>query len=141
MLWQAVVSGETYLTHFLRLRLAADMVTSGGAWTIEGMRAALSDGNQVEVAGYILNPNLAASIDKLSLAVFRPPADVNVEWMEVVSAPDRSISHAGRQIVDRWRQDTGAIKISTVVGEVFWNTPEISQLPSLIDITVQRVIA
>lgn len=140
VLWQAVVSGETYLTHFLRLRLAADMVTSGGAWTIESMRAALSDGNQVEVAGYILNPSLAASIDKLSLAAFRPPPDVPVEWLEVVSAPDRPISHAGRQMVDRWRQDAVTIKVSTVVGEVFWNTPEISQLPNLIEITVQRVI-
>ena len=142
MLWHPVCQGEPYLTQFLRLRLAADMLTGGEeAPTTGSLRQELREGRQVEIAGYTLHPSLAAAIDELKLSAFRPPEGVSVEWLEIISAPDRPIGHASWQIIERWRQEGVNVEVSTMVGESFWNTPEITQVPGLIDITLQRAMA
>jgi len=58
LLWQPVSNGEQYLTQFLRLRLAAEMLADGAAQTgVRELRESLAHGATLEIAGYDCTPN------------------------------------------------------------------------------------
>jgi exosortase A-associated hydrolase 2 len=141
VLWQPVVRGALYLTQFLRLRLAADMMTGGESSTTDDLRRDLKAGSPVEIAGYRLHPELAAAIDTLDLGDLTLPPDTPVAWLELVAAPERPLAHVSRQLVERWRGGGRAVEAIAVCGEPFWSTPEITEVPELIEVTVQQVLA
>jgi exosortase A-associated hydrolase 2 len=122
VLWQPVVSGSSYLTQFLRLRIAADM-TAENKETTQALRQRLSAGESLEIAGYILAPELASAIDAASMQILAPPTSFPLHWMELAS----SLSPAGRAIAERW-----AARTSCVSGPPFWTTSEITLAPELI---------
>ena len=98
VLWQPVVSGEQFLTQFLRLRVASEMIAGGRG---EGNRArrncatSLNAGAVLEIAGYDLAPELARAIDGLKLAELAP-RDAPVHWLEVVPEAGRPLPPASR---------------------------------------------
>lgn len=139
VLWQPVAKGATYLTQFLRLRLAADMMRGGETITTDDIRRDLQSGTPVEIAGYTLHPELAAAIDGLDLGALPLPG-VPVAWLEIVAAPERPIVHVSRQIVERWRGGGVHVDPVAVAGEPFWSTPEITQVPPLIEATLRQVL-
>ncbi len=50
-LWQPVANGKTFLTQFLRLRVAGEMM-AGRAIGTEAMRSQLQNGETLEIGGY-----------------------------------------------------------------------------------------
>ncbi|MDN5882633.1 MAG: hydrolase 2, exosortase A system-associated, partial [Nitrosospira sp.] len=106
ILWQPVISGESFLTQFLRLRLANEMLSIADTEKSTGtntMRASLKAGNALEVAGYELAPELAAAIDGLKAADFivtKKP----VHWFEIVAEPGRPMTPAGAKVISVWKQ-------------------------------------
>lgn len=139
VLWQPIAKGASYLTQFLRLRLAADMMRGGETLTSDDVRRELQSGMTVEIAGYNLHPELAAAIDSLDLAA-SPSPHAPVAWMEVVAAPDRPIAQVSRRIIEQWRGAGAMVETVAVAGDAFWSTPEITQVPALIEATVQQVL-
>ncbi|MCC6473266.1 MAG: hydrolase 2, exosortase A system-associated, partial [Burkholderiales bacterium] len=90
LLWQPVASGEAMLTQFLRLRVAGEMLAEGKAATgVQDLRSRLAAGAAQEIAGYMLSPALAASIDALRLSELRPARGA-VHWLEVVPEAGRA---------------------------------------------------
>lgn len=138
--WNPVSNGATYLTQFLRLRLAADMMVSNTPVTTDSLKQELIAGRNVEIAGYMLNPHLASAIEALNLAALSPSPKIDVAWLEIVSAPERPLTHVSRQVMDRWRRENVNVKAVAVPGDAFWNTTEITQVPNLIDATVQQLV-
>jgi exosortase A-associated hydrolase 2 len=138
ILWQPVINGESFLTQFLRLRLANEML-SGDNSTPKGsgthaMRSTLANGETLEVAGYELAPELAAAIDSLKaaeLVITRNP----VHWFEIVAEPDRPMTAAGARVVSGWKQDGVDLHVHLVPGLPFWATPEISECAELVTAT------
>ncbi len=138
ILWQPVINGESFLTQFLRLRLASEML-SGDNSTPKGsgthaMRSTLANGETLEVAGYELAPELAAAIDSLKaaeLVITRSP----VHWFEIVSEPDRPMTATGARVVSGWKQDGVDLHVHLVPGLPFWATPEISECAELVTAT------
>lgn len=136
VLWQPIINGEAFLTQFLRMRLASEMLlgldkppTGTGE-----MRSALERGETLEVAGYALSPALAAAIDNLKLvdlAVLHVP----VHWFDIVADVDRQPSPASARIADGWRQQGGELYIHVVAGDRFWMSPEIVECPALLSAT------
>jgi exosortase A-associated hydrolase 2 len=59
MFWQPVLAGKQHLQQFLRLSLAADMLTGRAQGGTERLLAQLDAGQAVEIAGYTLAPALA----------------------------------------------------------------------------------
>ncbi|BCT69208.1 hypothetical protein NNRS527_02822 [Nitrosospira sp. NRS527] len=135
ILWQPVISGESFLTRFLRLRLANEILL-GDASTekntgTNAMRDSLRAGNPLEVAGYELAPDMAAAIDILQAAellVTRCP----VHWFEVVAEPGRSMTAAGTKVVTAWKQNGVDLHLQLVPCLPFWATQEISDCPELV---------
>jgi exosortase A-associated hydrolase 2 len=131
VLWQPVVSGASYLTQFLRLRLASEMIQGGaGKTSTRDLRGELAGNRMVEVAGYRLAPSLAAAIDRLELVELFP-RNAPVHWFEVVPERGHPWPAASRRVADAWTARDVDVNFSTVSGEPFWNTIQISECPEL----------
>lgn len=135
LLWQPVVSGETFLTQFLRLRLAGDML-SGAQSTggVQALRAELQVGTSLEIAGYEISPALGEAIDKLRLLTLRP-ASTPVHWQELVAESGRTLPPAAQRVADSWRAEDVHLTLETIACEPFWTTQEITECSALIKAT------
>jgi exosortase A-associated hydrolase 2 len=138
ILWQPVLKGKSFLTQFLRLRLAgeilsADADTQEHVGTDE-LRSLLQAGNTLEVAGYELSPELATVIDKLDAAELRVTKSP-IHWIEIVAELGRSISPAGSKVVNLWKQGGVDVHVYVVPCVSFWATQEISECPALVSST------
>ncbi len=135
LLWQPVQSGKTYLTQFLRLRVASDMLTEGketGNGT-QALRAQLLAGETLEIAGYELTPALAAAIDALDLAAMAPA--IPVHWFEAVPAAGRDLPPGAARVAAAWEQAGCALQLHVVACPPFWSAQEVTECPALLDAT------
>jgi exosortase A-associated hydrolase 2 len=138
VLWQPVVSGELFITQFLRLRLAAEMLADGAAQSgVRGLRESLRGGAAQEIGGYDLHPELAAGIDALRLAEL-VPAVARVHCLEVSGAEPR-LTPASQRAMEAWRAKGLSVRAAAVAGEPFWSTLEITECEALLDATLASV--
>lgn len=137
ILWQPVMRGDVFMTQFLRLHLAADMAGGAGRLTTRDLRASLNAGSMLEIAGYMLTPEMVAAMDGSSLHDADVAKMPRIDWIELVADSEQPISALGQQLLDRWR--TAGVKAvsHTVAGEPFWSTPEITVVPALLDVTTR----
>ena len=134
LFWQPILSGDQMLSQFLRLRLAADMLTSGNKMTVKEMKEILSNGNSVEVAGYSLNSELYKGIEGLNIKHLINDLTIPVTWFEVVNADRQEFNPATRKVFDGW-PESSPLSTYLAVGEAFWTTPEIAIVQDLIEKT------
>lgn len=133
LLWQPVVSGNAYLTQFLRLRVVHDMLGEGkAAQTTDAMRAQLQD-TPLEVAGYLLTPAMARALDAAKLDAAAPPP-CPVQWFEI-GAAGRSLPLPVQRIADGWRAQNTTVTMTQVAGPAFWSSHEAPPAPALLDAT------
>jgi exosortase A-associated hydrolase 2 len=135
VLWQPVIDGKLHMNQFLRLRLAADLMRPGEKLSTADLRARLEAGDSVEVAGYTLNPRLVAGIDALHMERMCAPGMPRLDWLEVVPNAERSIAAHSRKLIEQCTAHGVELHVRTVTGESFWNTPEITAVPALLDAT------
>jgi exosortase A-associated hydrolase 2 len=136
LLWQPVVNGAQFLSPFLRLRLAGEMLASGAATTaIHELQSALARGESLEIAGYELHPELASAIEHLNPSGL-VPAVKHVSWIEVAADAALPMRPAARRVLDAWRTAGLKITTATVAGEPFWSTIEIAECEALLVATV-----
>jgi exosortase A-associated hydrolase 2 len=141
LLWQPIVSGEAYLTQFLRLRVANQMLgTRAAGESTAALRKALQAEKSLEIAGYTLNAELAAAIDSLKLAQLAP-RELPVWWCEVVNGAGKGFTPASQKVLDAWRDQGSSVTARAVVGEAFWATQEIAECPALIASTDEMMSA
>lgn len=127
LLWQPVLKGDQFLTQFLRLRLASDMLQAGAdSGGTRALRAQLLAGETLEVAGYELSPALAAAIDMLDAARLAPSCKADLIEL------GKEVSPASARVVAGWG---GVASASAVAGPQFWSTQENEDAPALLDAT------
>ena len=131
LLWQPVVGGKTFVTQFLRMRLAADMMAGDAGNSTGELRALLTGGRSVEVGGYPLTPALVESLDAIDLLA-APPV-VPVHWVEVVAAAERPFTAASRKAIEVWEGAGVWLEDAKIVGPSFWTTPEITVPAELVE--------
>ncbi len=134
LLWQPVTNGGAFLTQFLRLRLAADLLQGGDAGGTEALRAALRAGQVLEIAGYELAGGLAAGIDALDARTLAPSCPAH--WFEVVAQPGRPLPPSAARLAGHWREQGATVSTEAVPGPQFWNTPETTESPALLAATL-----
>lgn len=142
ILWQPVINGELFMTQFLRLRVANEMLGSVNEKTsgTKTLRSSLAEGAHIEVAGYELTYELTGVIDDLK-AINLMVSEVPVHWIEIVSKPGRAMSPAGTKVVREWNKEKdGNINVHLVPCMPFWATQEISECPELITATTNILI-
>ncbi|TCS38588.1 exosortase A-associated hydrolase 2 [Paucimonas lemoignei] len=136
LLWQPILRGEGYLTQFLRLQLAADMLTgqAKGENGTRALRDRLQAGKPVEIAGYSLHPELAIAIAAADIADMAVP-HCPVYWYELAQDTSRSLAPAITRIAESWRQHAGELHLQQVQSPAFWLTQEITESQDLIAAT------
>lgn len=136
VLWQPVISGDMFLTQFLRMRLASEMLRglNEAPMGTKEMRHALATGETLEVAGYALSPTLAANIDSLRLAELGIK-NLPVHWFEIVTEPSQQLPPAAARIADAWAGQGVELHTHLVTGDKFWISPDVLDCSALLAAT------
>jgi exosortase A-associated hydrolase 2 len=140
VLWNPIVSGKSFMTQFLRLRLGSDITAEGDAAAgtgVNAMRAALQSGHTLEIAGYDIGPALGPAIDALEAGALAP-LGVPVHWLEIIRSADSALPPIQAGVADEWRRKGVALHLETVPGLPFWATPELSTSAALLAATCAR---
>ena len=133
LFWQPTASGSTTLNHFLRMKAAAEMLGGGAKGVITALRRQLADGESTEIAGYMLNPALAAGLGR---AVLRPPGRPGrVEWLDTATDCAAGLTPACLRAAEQWRLAGCEVRVQVVSGPAFWQTAEIEEAPELLAAT------
>jgi exosortase A-associated hydrolase 2 len=137
LLWQPITHGGHFLSQFLRLRVASEMLTSGAANTaVRELVEALRRGEAPEIVGYELNATLASAIEQLNLEQLRPLAR-RVDWLEVAGDRNLPIRPASRRVLEAWEGAGLRIDSTQAVGDSFWSTMDITECPELLELTME----
>jgi len=129
--WQPVLKGKTFLNQFIRVGLAASL-TGGGDASGQDLRQRLADGQPVEIAGYTLHPELAASLEGAALAADTAwPAPLSC--LEVGSG---ALSPPLARAVDGWREHGANVTAQALTGPQFWMLQEPEWVDGLVTATV-----
>jgi exosortase A-associated hydrolase 2 len=132
--WHPVLSGRQFATQFLRLRVVAE-IGSSGATNTEELRRELQARGRIEVAGYEITAELLTALEERTLhAAVGCPART-VVWLDIVAGTATAGPPASAGLLETWRKQLADIRYQTVVGEPFWGTVEIARLPRLVDAT------
>jgi len=137
LLWQPVISGAQFMTQFLRLRLASEMLSGAEAGQgTSALRSELAAGKTLEIGGYELSAELALAIERLELARLAPK-DVPAQWFEVNAEgkPSPALRRAG----EAWSAAGAEVDLHAVRGAPFWSSVEIGECPELIAATANAV--
>ncbi|MBY0578927.1 MAG: hydrolase 2, exosortase A system-associated [Burkholderiales bacterium] len=134
ILWQPVHGGETYLTQFLRLRVANAMIAGKEKTSSKDLRHELASNGTLEVAGYDLPHELACAIDRIKLADLGIPGAMH-HWFEIAPGVESALSPAVMRVIEAWESRGMPVQTHKVPGEPFWSTQEITDCPDLIDRT------
>lgn len=134
ILWQPMINGDQFLGQFLRIRLAAEMLSgveaqAGG----KALRGRLAAGECVEVGGNMLSPRMAEALGCFKLSEIIPSCPVL--WLEVGAEASDRPTPAGQRVVDAWRSAGIEVTTGTVLGDPFWGTQEITECPDLLAAT------
>lgn len=138
--WQPVFNGDMFVTQFLRLRIAAAIMNNLAPQEKTGdLKRLLQQGRALEVAGYGLNPELMNPLMKLK---FDPSALVSLnsfDVLEVVAAQNPQSSFVYLQAIDNLTNQGIATTLTTVTGEQFWASQEITTAPALLNVTLEKI--
>lgn len=130
--WGAVLSGNTFINQFLRLRVAESMARSGGTKeTTKDLKARLDRGEMVEVGGYGLTAPMTEAIEALKASDLPPPGASRTHFMELGANLDGP-APALEKLLAAW---DGA-RFHAVDGPAFWTLLEPVHVPGLITATV-----
>lgn len=137
ILWQPITSGEQFLTQFLRIKLASEMLADvqGGAG-VKRLRQQLEAGEGVEVGGNMLSPAMARELASLKLADLVPPRPAL--WLEVGAQAGDTAPPASQRVLDAWREQGASVGYRGVAGDPFWTTQYIVECPALIEATLEE---
>ena len=137
LFWQPMTNGKLALQQFLRLKLAAEMTSGAGKGLMEQMKAELTAGRSVEIAGYSLGAGLASGMEAAKLTPAGTPG--RVEWLELSTREDATLTPVSEQAIKSWQDAGWSVRSQIVQGSGFWATSEIELAPTLVARTVEAL--
>lgn len=137
LLWQPVLSGKTFYTQFLRIRIAAEMNLPERVKSTNELRQFSALGQPVEVSGYEIGPTLATELDAINFDATAWAARVQTHWFEVNADGQATLAPASQKVIDTMRGAGAAVHDRVVSGPAFWHVHERELAPLLIEATAQ----
>lgn len=134
LLVQPPPSGKTLLQQFLRVKLAGELQDGRTKGLMAELRAVLSRGESVEIAGYATGAALALGLEAATLMPPRPAyAGARLVWLELNARPDAAWTPVALQTQQRWRDAGYSVDAELIDGPAFWQTTEIEEAPALVE--------
>lgn len=131
--WQPVAEGARALDQFLRMRVAASLMSDVKETTAD-LKARFAAGESVEIAGYAVAAKLAQEMERVSLVASLNRHAGAIHWFEVLRAADAPLPVPVNKLLERLQQSLH-IELHPVVGEPFWATTEVVINPALLSET------
>ena len=123
LLIQPVTDGRSFLRQFMRLAEVGSMLGTKPARTVSDLVKSLQEGESVEVAGYVVHPELYSSLSAATLAQCIPNCPTN--WFEINSSG--SVPLMSGKVFDGWLDKKQApLEIDVISDPPFWRTQEVS---------------
>jgi len=141
LLWQPVLSGKTFYTQFLRIRIAAELNLPERVKSTNELRQMGAAGKAVEVSGYEIGPTLGAELDGLSFDAAACATRTAITWFEVNAEAEATIAPASQKAIDELRHAGATVQAHSVAGPAFWHVHERELAPSLIAATTRCAAA
>jgi exosortase A-associated hydrolase 2 len=137
--WQPVTNGDTFVSQFLRLRIAAAIMGDNAPRVkTSDLKQQLLDGQTLEVAGYGLHPELILPL--LTLRAERLLLQLaSVVIIEIVANAETPLGPANSQLMTALQQQNIDAMLQKALGEAFWSSQEISEAPALIAVSCECV--
>ena len=120
LLWLPVIAGKTYWTHFLRIRIAAELGKADGIKSTEILRQQSAQGLAVEASGYLVGATLAQQLDTLAMVDGQRLSGKQVAWFEVTPGADAPMPRANAKQLEDWRDKGVQVVAAQVQGPQFW---------------------
>lgn len=140
VLWQPTTSGDLWLTQFLRLKFASGLLSSDEPkTTTKSLKEQLIQGQNIEVAGYMLSPELVLPLAKVKLAELNTGNVERIAWIELVAHADKGLLPISKKVIDQINTSSKVVS-NTVVGLAFWNTVEIVDVDALLSGTLNYLV-
>ena len=138
LLWQPVLSGKTFYTQFLRIRIATELNLPKRVKSTAELRAMSAAGQSVEVSGYEIGPPLAAELDAVAFDAADWAARVEIDWFEVQTDAAAPLAPASHKTIEGLQSGGARVQAYSVSGPAFWHVHERELAPELIAATAQR---
>lgn len=135
ILWQPVNGAKVYITQMLRQRVASLMVRELPPETTKEIRQRLEDGEQVEIAGYVVSGPLIRDIEAIDLASIAKPCTGRVYWLEHVTEEGKEPGVASQRAVDSLSAGGADVEVHTFADPPIWLIHERDFAPRLLAIT------
>lgn len=135
LFWQPTPAGKLLLQQFLRLKAAGELLAGQAKAAMDQLRAELAAGRAVEVAGYLLHPELCQGLEQATL---QPPVLLpagQLVWLEVSPVEQPNLAPASAGTLAAWRTAGWDVQAEALRGPAFWQTTEIEDAPTLIEAT------
>jgi len=132
LFWQPMTAGKVALQQHLRLHVAKEMLDGHAGAGTQRLRERLARGEAIDIAGYSLNPALAAGLEQATL---QPSATGRSAWLEVSTREDGALLPASAALIERWKASGRRVAERVVKGPPFWSATEIEEAPELIAAT------
>ncbi len=130
--WQPMTAGKVALQQHLRLHVAKEMLDGQAGGGTQRLRERLGRGEPVDIAGYSLNPALAAGLEQATL---QPSTRGRSTWLEISTRDDGALLPASATLIERWKASGHRVTGRVVKGPPFWNATEIEEAPELVAAT------
>lgn len=135
ILWQPVCGAKVYITQMLRQRVASLMVRDLPPETTKEIRQRLEEGEEVEIAGYLVRGPLVRDIEAIDLASMTHLCAGRVHWLEHVSGAGKGIGVASQRAVDRLVESGATVDVQTFSDPPIWLIHERDFAPELLAAT------
>lgn len=126
LMWQPVIDGKTAMRQFLRLRTARHLTESEQP----------SSAEQIEVAGYLLSPELLQDIEQRQLHTQLPSRHISVDWLGLGLANTARLPGV-EQVMSNWREQGCKLHYHQIEASEFWLEQEPSPQPELHRVTLK----
>ncbi len=136
IVWQPVLNGKTYLTQVLRQRVVSLTERNEPAETTAQMMQQLSEGQQVEVAGYVLSEQLTTAIKNTSLTKLKNFSGSHLIWLEIIATEEESLTIASQRALEHLSSTGATVSSSPVISPPIWILQKRTEAPALIESTM-----
>jgi len=138
ILWEPVVSGATYAVQNLRRSLIKRALTEGESFNADAGAQRQAGNGDVDFDGHLVSAQCHEEVNQVDLLVGPAPRAARLLIVNITPRP--SLTKAGQQLYDRYRQAGRRVDALPVREQPFWNLIGLVSGKATIEATVEWLV-